>query len=56
VELARDMIDKVGLGLAPGRAFGPEAEGWLRWCFAAQDAKLEDGIGRIGRYLSLHTH
>jgi aspartate/methionine/tyrosine aminotransferase len=50
IELARDMIDRVGLGLAPGRAFGPEAEGWLRWCFAAADSKLDDGIERARRY------
>jgi len=50
VRLAEDMIAQVGLGLAPGRAFGPEAEGWLRWCFAAEDAKLDEGIARVRRY------
>jgi aspartate/methionine/tyrosine aminotransferase len=34
MDLAKDMIDKAALGVAPGSAFGPEGEGWLRWCFA----------------------
>ena len=51
MQLARDMIDKVGLGLAPGSAFGPEGAGWLRWCFAARPEKIADGLGRLGRFL-----
>ena len=35
LRLAKQLIEEVGLGLAPGRAFGPEGEGWLRWCYAA---------------------
>jgi aspartate/methionine/tyrosine aminotransferase len=49
--LAKDLIHKVGLGLAPGIAFGPEGEAWLRWCFANHTAKLDDGIARLRRYL-----
>ena len=32
--LAKRLVTDHGLGLAPGAAFGPEGEGWLRWCFA----------------------
>ena len=32
---AQALVRGHGLGLAPGVAFGPEAEGWLRWCFAS---------------------
>jgi aspartate aminotransferase len=49
--LAKQLIDDVGLGLAPGRAFGPEGEGWLRWCYAAEWTKVESGIERIARFL-----
>jgi len=49
--LAKDLIAKVGLGLAPGVAFGPEGEGWLRWCFANHPAKLDEGIARLRKYL-----
>jgi aspartate aminotransferase len=50
--LATRLIEEVGLGLAPGRAFGPEGEGWLRWCYAAEWKKIESGIGRLSRFLS----
>jgi aspartate aminotransferase len=50
--LAKQLIGQVGLGLAPGRAFGPEGEGWLRWCYAADWKKNESGIERMSRFLS----
>jgi aspartate aminotransferase len=50
--LATRLIEEVGLGLAPGRAFGPEGEGWLRWCYAAEWKKIESGIERLSRFLS----
>jgi aspartate/methionine/tyrosine aminotransferase len=52
VRLANALIAAVGLGLAPGRAFGREAEGWLRWCYAADWTKIESGIERLSRFLS----
>lgn len=51
VALAKRLVAEVGLGLAPGRAFGPEGEGWLRWCYAADALRLREGIGRLGRAL-----
>jgi aspartate/methionine/tyrosine aminotransferase len=39
------------LGLAPGSAFGPEGEGFVRWCFAANDERLDDGVARLARFL-----
>jgi aspartate aminotransferase len=51
VALAKRLIKEVGLGLAPGRAFGPEAEGWLRWCYAAEPGKISSGIERLKRFL-----
>ncbi len=51
---AKRLVAEVGLGLAPGAAFGPEAEGWLRWCFASRDpARLTQGVGRLARALGL---
>ena len=42
-----------GLGLAPGVAFGDEAEGWLRWCFASRDpARLTRGVERLASVLA----
>ena len=45
---AKRLVAAHGLGLAPGAAFGPEGEGWLRWCFAARDpARLDEGLARL---------
>jgi aspartate/methionine/tyrosine aminotransferase len=51
---AKRLVTEVGLGLAPGVAFGPEAEGWLRWCFASRDPqRLGEGVKRLSRALGL---
>ena len=55
---AKRLVVEAGLGLAPGNAFmvnpGPEAQGWLRWCFASQDmGRLTQGVGRLERWLGL---
>jgi aspartate/methionine/tyrosine aminotransferase len=50
---AKRLVSEYGLGLAPGAAFGPEGEGWLRWCFASKDpARLDAGLQRLERALS----
>lgn len=49
--LAKDLVARAGLGLAPGVAFGPEGEGFLRWCFAASEELLERGADRLANYL-----
>lgn len=49
--LCKDLIARAGLGLAPGAAFGPEGEGWLRWCFAARPEKNAAGLARLAAYL-----
>jgi aspartate/methionine/tyrosine aminotransferase len=50
--LAKDLIETVGLGLAPGSAFGEEGAGWLRWCFAARPEKNAQGLERLATYLA----
>lgn len=58
--LAKRLVQEAGIGLAPGIAFAPEAEGWLRWCFASQDIqRLEQGVERLAKWLQqnkLNTH
>jgi len=52
LHLAKRLVAEAGLGLAPGVAFAPEAEGWLRWCFASKDkARLVQGVQRLTRSL-----
>lgn len=49
---ARRLVLEAGLGLAPGEAFGPEARGWLRWCFASRDRqRLVQGVERLQNWL-----
>jgi aspartate/methionine/tyrosine aminotransferase len=45
------LVREARLGLAPGSAFGPEGEGFVRWCFASSEARLADGIARLTRFL-----
>ena len=52
LSLARRLIAQAGLGLAPGLAFGPEGEGWLRWCYAAAWEKNALGVERLARFLA----
>jgi aspartate/methionine/tyrosine aminotransferase len=41
------LLREQGLGLAPGAAFGPEGEGYVRWCFAAGEERLAEGVRRL---------
>ena len=55
---AKQLVAEAGLGLAPGNAFmvhpSPEAQGWLRWCFASRDVdRLTQGADRLRRWLTL---
>ncbi|PIF73931.1 LOW QUALITY PROTEIN: aspartate/methionine/tyrosine aminotransferase [Variovorax sp. 54] len=53
LELAKRLVAEAGLGLAPGNAFAPEAQGWLRWCFASKDPqRLVQGVERLRGWLA----
>jgi aspartate/methionine/tyrosine aminotransferase len=45
------LVREERLGLAPGSAFGPEGDGFLRWCFAASQERLAEGVRRLARHL-----
>lgn len=50
--VAKRLVAEAGVGLAPGNAFAPEAQGWLRWCFASKDpARLAAGVERLRGWL-----
>lgn len=48
----RQLVTGAGLGLAPGVAFGPEGEGYLRWCYASSTSRLDEGVRRLAAYLA----
>ena len=52
LDTAKRLVREAGLGLAPGSAFGTEAAGWLRWCFASRDPqRLVQGAERLRNWL-----
>lgn len=48
----KKLVVDESLGLAPGVAFGPEGEGFVRWCFASSEERLADGIARLSEALA----
>ncbi len=52
LELCKAMVRDVGLGMAPGSAFGPQGEGFVRWCYACDTARLDAGVERLKRFLA----
>ncbi|QVQ27741.1 pyridoxal phosphate-dependent aminotransferase [Achromobacter deleyi] len=51
LSFCKDLVARGGLGLAPGTAFGPEGEGYLRWCYASAHDRLDEGVNRLSRFL-----
>ncbi len=49
---AERVLRECGVGLAPGAAFGPQGEGYLRLCFAADPALIERALEQMKPLLS----
>ena len=49
--LCKQLVREAHLGLAPGSAFGDEGEGFVRWCYACDVARLDEGVGRLAAFL-----
>jgi aspartate/methionine/tyrosine aminotransferase len=45
--LAKRLIRDARVGLAPGIAFGPAGEGYLRLCFASSPERLGEALARL---------
>ncbi len=52
VAAAKQILTTCGVGLAPGRAFGPDGEGHLRLCFAQEPATLTTALERLAGYFT----
>ena len=46
------LVDEAGIGLAPGTAFGPGGERFLRLCFNRDLDQIGDAAGRIAEWIS----
>ncbi len=51
----KQLVREARLGLAPGSAFGPEGEGFVRWCYACDVARLDEGVTRLQAFLRNHA-
>jgi len=49
---ALDIVDRTNVGLAPGTAFGPGGELFLRACFLRDPGQVEEAAERLARYIS----
>jgi aspartate aminotransferase len=52
LEFCKRAVREANVGLAPGRAFGPEGEGWIRLCFAIGHDKLDEALTRLEKMLA----
>jgi len=51
LDFCKRLVRETRLGLAPGSAFGPQGEGFVRWCFASGEERLAEGLDRLRRFL-----
>jgi aspartate/methionine/tyrosine aminotransferase len=56
LDLCKRLVREAHLGLAPGSAFGAEGEGFVRWCYACDPARLDIGVERLRRFLAATGH
>ena len=47
LRFAQRLVTEAGIGIAPGTAFGPGAEGWFRLCFAQKPELLQEAMRRL---------
>ncbi len=50
-QAAIDIVDKTGVGLAPGTAFGAGGSSFMRACFLRDPALIEEAAGRLQDYI-----
>jgi aspartate/methionine/tyrosine aminotransferase len=55
LDFCKRLVREARLGLAPGSAFGSEGQGFVRWCFAASEERLVEGVRRLRNGLSACT-
>ena len=51
VAFARTLLEDAQVAVTPGAAFGPNAEGYLRFSYASSVERIEEGLRRIERVL-----
>jgi aspartate/methionine/tyrosine aminotransferase len=49
---ALSLLDEAHVAVTPGAAFGPGAEGYLRFSYASSIERIQEGLRRIERFLA----
>jgi len=52
---AFEILERAHVAVTPGVAFGPNAEGYLRFSYANSLERIEEAVGRIGALLTART-
>ena len=52
LDFAKRLATEFKVGIAPGTAFGPSGEGWLRLCFAQSPERIDEAMDRLERALA----
>lgn len=52
IQWAEQLLDQAGVAVTPGRAFGPDGEGYIRICFAVNENRLSEGLKRIQSFIN----
>jgi aspartate aminotransferase len=47
ISFCKDLVDNVGLVLAPGVGFGKDCAGYVRLCYAVSDSLLSEALDRL---------
>lgn len=51
LDWCKRLYRETKVGVAPGSAFGPEGEGWIRLCFASSPTRLKTAMDRMLDFL-----
>ncbi|MFG1430071.1 pyridoxal phosphate-dependent aminotransferase [Xanthobacter sp. V2C-8] len=51
--LGLTLVDEANVGIAPGTAFGPGGEGFMRLCFARSGVQLEEAARRLAGWIEV---
>ncbi len=51
-QLALELLERCHVAVTPGVAFGANAEGFLRFSYAASLERIQEGLRRLGRFLA----
>ena len=52
VRFAFELLEQAHVAVTPGAAFGPNAEGYLRFSYASSVERIREGLARLDRFLA----